>query len=119
MIDTKTIETFLNEVNGSIQPAHRTILEDFLTENKATDKLQSKIKIEIEDMECTRRQYGNKAAHELNIQQYRISVLQKELAPYLRLEKQSEEIIKLYTQLPTHTPDAETHPASHTQYGHV
>lgn len=119
MVDAQTIETLLKEANGSLQSAHKEVLEDFLKASKATDKLKSKIAIELEDVACIKRQYGDKAKHELDIQQYRIDVLKEGLSHYQDLERQSEEIIKLYSPVPTNIPDAETHPASHTQYGHL
>ncbi len=119
MVDAKTIETFLKEANGSLQPAHRTILEDFLTTSKSADKLKRTIAIEIEDKETLKRQYGDRAKHELDIQQYRINILSKGLVRYQDLERQSEEIMKLYVNLPTHISDAETHPASLAHIGGV
>ena len=98
MVDTKTIETFLKEANGSLQPAHKTILEDFLTEAKVAERIQSKIKIELEDIASQRRQYkdSNGSEHEIKIQKYRIEDLKKGLVHYQDLERQSEEIIKEY-----------------------
>ena len=120
MVDTKTIETFLKEANGSLQPAHRLILEDFL---KLETKLRTeritpdRIRIEIEDMANIKRQYKITAAHELNIQSYRVEQMRTKLNLYDTLGKQCEQIISSYQPI-AHTPDVETHPASLTEYGH-
>ena len=111
MVDTKTIETFLKEANGSIQPAHKTILEDFLRlkrERITTDK----IKIEIEDLETLRRQYGLIANHEIQIQAYRIEQMQEKMGLDLRLQRECEKIISLYTKPVVYSPTTETLAAS-------
>ena len=102
MVDAKTIETFLREANGSLQPADKLVLENFLEVSKEKEKLRGKITIELEDIERTRRQYGDKAKHELDIQKYRVGILEEQLRPYKELEAQSEVIIRSYTEHQLH-----------------
>lgn len=116
MIDAKTVKAFLKEANGLLQPADKLVLENFLGKSDDKEKLQGKIKIELEDIACTRRQYGDKAKHELDIQKYRVGKLEEQLRPYKELEAQSEGIIRSYTA--PQQADVETHPASLTEYGH-
>lgn len=93
MVDTKTIETFLKEANGSIRPGHKIILEKFLRENYEFPRLPGQIKINEWELEI----YGNKLSPgDVTIQKYRIEGMKKRIENYPLLQRECEDIMKAY-----------------------
>lgn len=93
MVDTKTIETFLKEANGSVQPAHKIILEKFLRENYEVPRLPDQIKIN----EWELRIYEHKLSPgDVIIQRYRMEEMKKRIEDYPTLQKKCEEIMESY-----------------------
>lgn len=93
MVDAKTIETFLKEANGSVQPGHKIILEKFLREDYEIKRLPGQIRINEWELEV----YGHKLSPgDVTIQKYRIEGMKKRIVSYPSLQEQCEVIISSY-----------------------